>query len=302
MSSPLRQIFFFPLMAYLTERGGIAILKNMTVPRVLTIAGSDALSGGGAQTDLTTFSEYGAFGFAALTALVTCEDDDYTVNPLAAELLEAQLAAPLKEYTEKRLAAIKTGLLPDEETVYIAASFARECPEAALVVDPVLVFKEMDDREAARVKNVLVKELLPRSLVVTPNLEEARILSGRETLETEKDRQEAAQIIFSYGPQNVLIKGGSRVKGDDALDLLYDGHEFITLKAPKIAAGTVNGAGCALSAAITAQIAWGRSLKEAVVDAKEFVREALENGLVTEQGGSVWPAARRLRKRGSSRA
>lgn len=234
----------------------------------MTIAGSDPSGGAGIQADLKTFHQLGVYGASAITLLTVQNTVRVSrVEVLDAALVMEQITAVLEDIPP---GAVKTGALGDRAVVEAVASVDFPCP---LVVDPVTISKHgaplLDD--AAR--EAMARRLLPKAFLVTPNAEEAAALAGIEVNGVDAMR-EAALRIAELGPKAVLIKGG-HVAGDSAADILYDGREFVELRAPRIETRHTHGTGCTHSAAITAYLARGCDLHAAVRRAKRFIAEAI---------------------------
>ncbi|MCC5890478.1 MAG: bifunctional hydroxymethylpyrimidine kinase/phosphomethylpyrimidine kinase [Alkalibacterium sp.] len=270
----------------------------MTTPKLtLTIAGNDASGGAGIAADLKTFAEYGTFGIAALTVIATMDPNNnwsHGVTPIDASVVRDQLVTA---FAGPSIAAAKTGMLPNAEVVKVIAEEVRKHPTMPLIVDPVMVCK--GETEVLNPENVeAIKELLvPLATVITPNLFEAGQLAETGLLFTLEDMQKAARIIYEKGADVVVIKGGKALKGDEAIDLVYDGENFTTLKTRKIEQATNHGAGCTFAAAITAGIAKGLPPLEAVEKAKNFVTEAIEAGFKYNQFvGPVFHSGYRLNR------
>lgn len=251
----------------------------MTTPKLtLTIAGNDASGGAGIAADLKTFAEYGTYGIAALTVIATMDPEtnwSHSVTPIDAAVVKDQLVTA---FAGPEIAAAKTGMLPNADVVKVIAEEVRKHPDMPLIVDPVMVCK--GETEVLNPENVeAIKELLvPLATVITPNLFEAGQLAETGLLFTLEDMKKAARIIYEQGADVVVIKGGKALEGDEAIDLVYDGEHFTTLKAEKIKQAANHGAGCTFAAAITAGIAKGLTPIEAIEKAKSFVTEAIEAG------------------------
>jgi len=225
----------------------------------LSIAGSDPSGGAGIQADLKTFHQFGVYGEAVVTLLTvqnTCGIE--RVEVLAPDLVAAQIRAVIADIPP---GAAKTGALGNDAVAAAVAELA-EAFDFPLVVDPVMAAKG-----GAR----LGGRFLP-AFLLTPNLEEASALVGFAVDDAASMRR-AAEILHEQGARNVLIKGG-HLRGD-ALDLLYTGGEFHEFSAPRIATRHTHGTGCTYSAAITAELAKGTDLIEAVRRAKAFITEAI---------------------------
>lgn len=231
-------------------------------PVALTIAGSDPSGGAGIQADLKTFHQFGAYGQAVITLLTVQNTVSVSaVEPLSGDLVGRQLDAVLSDI---RPGAVKTGALGTAEIIEAVA--ARDLP--MLVVDPVMISKHGSALLGSDARDALVRLLLPKALLVTPNLPEAASLCGGEF-----SPNEAARRIRGLGPQAVLIKGGH--SGTDANDLLFDDAGFHLLPAERIDTRHTHGTGCSYAAAITALLAGGAPLLESVARAKTWITEAI---------------------------
>lgn len=263
---------------------------------ILTIAGSDTLGGGGLQADLKTFEDHQLFGLTAITCVATMQDGKFTIADMPASLLAAQLES-LSENTDLR--GIKLGLLHSIEAIHLVRDFLRSY-SVPVVLDPVLAFKETEATYQRSYREALVKELFPFAAIVTPNLAEAELLSGVTIIDIPTMKQ-AAEIILSYGPKTVVIKGGQRLAGRIAYDLFYDGRDFQLLEKPKLAATTINGAGCTFASAIAAELVRGNDLLRAVELGKAFVYQSIQHGIILKNGdGNVWPQGRNAIKEGGN--
>jgi len=238
-------------------------------PVALTIAGSDASGGAGLQADLKTFHQFGVYGEAVPT-LITVQNSLRVsrVEVLASELVREQIEAVLEDIPPD---AAKTGALGSAEMVRMVARAAAEW-RFPLVVDPVMVSKHGRPLLADDAVRALGEELLPRAFLVTPNLPEAAALTGM-AVSTLPEMRRAASAICAMGARAVLVKGGH--SEGDATDLLYDGVEWREFPAPRLASAHTHGTGCAYSAAITAGLARGEALGDAVERAKRWIHEAI---------------------------
>ncbi|MCQ2559922.1 MAG: pyridoxine/pyridoxal/pyridoxamine kinase [Clostridia bacterium] len=252
--------------------------------KVLSIAGSDSSGGAGIQADLKTFQEYKVYGMTALTAVATMNPEDnwsHTVYPLSLEALQSQLKTIIQGIG---VDALKTGMLGSKEIINLVAQTIQENHLKNVVIDPVMVCKGAEEALYPEVNQLLRDKLVPLALIVTPNLFEAAQLSGLNEVKTLEDMKKAAVLIKEKGCGFVLIKGGSRLEEEKyAVDLLYDGQQFTYLEGEKIVTSHTHGAGCTYSAAITAGLAQGKELKEAVQQAKQFVTAAIKAGFPLNQ-------------------
>ena len=237
---------------------------------VLTIAGSDPSGGAGIQADLKTFQAFGVHGTTVVTS-VTVQNtvgvrDRHDVPPA---IVAAQLDAVLDDLP---IAAAKTGLLPDARLVDVVVERLSARPIAALVVDPVLVATSGDALAAPSALTAIRDRLVPIATLVTPNLSEAEALTGRP-VQSVAAMRDAAVALRARGARAVLVKGGHLP--ERACDVLATAEDVYELDAPRLELGPVHGTGCTLSAAITAELAVGRTLVDAVRSARDYVRRAL---------------------------
>ncbi len=238
-------------------------------PVALTIAGSDPSGGAGLQADLKTFHQFGVYGEAAVTLLTvqnTCGVSE--VMCLEPRMVRAQVEAVLADIPP---AAVKTGALGSAEIIEAVADLAPRLG-APLVVDPVMISKHGAPLIAGDARHALMERLLPRAALVTPNLHEAEALARIE-VRTEEEMEEAARRIHGCCGAAVLVKGGHLA--GEAADLLFDGRQARWYRAPRFDTPHTHGTGCTYSAAITACLASGATLEEAVARAKRFIAEAI---------------------------
>jgi hydroxymethylpyrimidine/phosphomethylpyrimidine kinase len=239
-------------------------------PVALTIAGSDPSGGAGLQADLKTFHQFGVYGEAVVT-LVTVQNTVRVsrVDVLPPDLVLEQIAAVLEDIPPM---AAKTGALGSATIVEAVARAARDF-KFPLVVDPVMVSKHgaplLPDDAGVAVRTLL----LPAAAVITPNVPEAQALTGIEIRNADAMRS-AARKLVEMGARAALVKGG-HMEGE-ASDVLFDGSQFREFPAPRVATPHTHGTGCTYSAAITACLAAGDGLAEAVGRAKRFIHRAIE--------------------------
>ncbi|MCZ2257474.1 bifunctional hydroxymethylpyrimidine kinase/phosphomethylpyrimidine kinase [Sporosarcina sp. G11-34] len=249
----------------------------MTLKKTLTIAGSDTSGGAGIAADLKTFQEHGTYGMTALTVIVTMDPDNnwsHNVYSLPIDVLKAQIKTALSTGVD----AIKTGMLSTEEVIETAGNAIAESGLDHVVIDPVMVCKGEDEVLNPGNVGAMVNYLLPKAEIVTPNLFEAGQLAGMKTPKTVEDMKAVAEKIHALGARNVVIKGGKQLVHDKAADLFYDGKTFTLLEAEKTDTNYNHGAGCTFAAAITANLANGLAVKDAVIEAKRFVSAAIAHG------------------------
>ncbi|QVV91965.1 bifunctional hydroxymethylpyrimidine kinase/phosphomethylpyrimidine kinase [Weissella tructae] len=268
----------------------------MMTQRLVTIAGSDSLAGGGIQADLATFTEYGYQGVSVLTSIVTVLGDDFNIYPVDQSVLAEQLTSV---FSLADIAGVKTGLIPNQEhfemiTDYLNTHVLGKMP---IIVDPVMVVKESDAWDISEIITLFKTRLLPLATVITPNLSEAELLVGYE-IQTTADMEKAAQELYDMGPEVVVIKGGARLSGQSAIDIVFDGHEWMMLENQKLETEFNNGAGCTFSAAITSNLSQHKQVFDSVADAKDFVYKGITYGVrldAQQNLGNVWQSARRIK-------
>lgn len=260
--------------------------ETVTLPVALTIAGSDSGGGAGIQADLKVFFALGCHGTSALTALTAQNTVGVTgIHEVPADFVTAQVEAVADDIG---VAAAKTGMLASAEIIAAVAKVV-DVYRFPLVVDPVFVSKHRNRLLAEDAVGALKDLLLPRALVITPNLFEAGALLGRE-IETLEDMESAAMQLHDAGARNVLVKGGHLIDEDQAIDVLFDGDSIERLYGPRFDTEDTHGTGCALSAAITARLAHGDTVHDAVHLAKGFISGAIQHGLRVGKGfGPVNP-------------
>lgn len=233
----------------------------------LTIAGSDPSGGAGIQADLKTFHQFGVYGTAAITLLTVQNTRRVSrVEMIDPALVLEQVRAVLEDVPPN---AAKTGALGATRMIQAVASLDLRCP---LVVDPVMISKHGAPLMEADARESLIRDLLPKAFLATPNLHEAAAITGREVTDLDTMKR-AADKIAALGARAVLIKGG-HLEGD-ALDLLLDAGGFEQFRSPRVHTAHTHGTGCTYSAAITALLARGENLRDAVAAAKRFITEAI---------------------------
>lgn len=257
----------------------------MNLKKTVTVAGSDTSGGAGIQADLKTFQERDVYGMTVLTTVVTMDPANgwsHNVYAMPLDWVGMQFETTLRGIG---VDALKTGMLGSPEIIRLTAEKIDEYGIERVVVDPVMVCKGGDSDDVLHPEAVAaMKEwLLPRSLVVTPNVYEAKQLSRLSSIQTLDDMKEAAVAIHKLGPKYVLIKGGAKLDYSQAVDILYDGSSFELLESEKIPSTYTHGAGCTYSAAITAELAKGNDVVQAVRTAKEFITAAIRHGFALNE-------------------
>lgn len=248
----------------------------------LTIAGSEATGGAGAQADLRTFQALDVFGMVALTCIVSFDpkaDWSHRFVPVDSNVIGDQLEAITTAYPSEQLSVTKIGMLGTPDTISTVAGVLGKRPFQHVVLDPVLICKGQEPGAALDTDRALQTHIVPLATFITPNHFESLALSGMTSIETVEELTEAAQRIHKLSGAAVLAKGGVHLPGSDAVDVFVDGTTVEVLSAPKIGEVQVAGAGCTLAAAVTAGLARGDSPLEAARRAKEFVTDGIRGRL-----------------------
>ncbi|MBI2713862.1 MAG: bifunctional hydroxymethylpyrimidine kinase/phosphomethylpyrimidine kinase [Rhizobiales bacterium] len=238
----------------------------------VTIAGSDSSGGAGIQADLKTFAALGVYGASAITALTAQNTRGVSaIYDVPADFIAAQIDAI---FSDLAVGAVKIGMLSQTATIEAVAERLAHHRARNIVLDPVMVATSGDRLLAREAIDALSNLLIPRALIVTPNLAEAAALTGANLARNEREMETQAREILALGPRAVLIKGGHS-EGEQAVDLLIGEGEVVRLIAPRIATKNTHGTGCTLSSAIAAGLAKGRDLIAAVQEAKAYVTAAI---------------------------
>ncbi|WP_345241048.1 bifunctional hydroxymethylpyrimidine kinase/phosphomethylpyrimidine kinase [Pontibacillus salipaludis] len=250
-----------------------------SVKGALTIAGTDPSGGAGIQADLKTFQELDVYGMSVITSVVAQNTLGVTgVRHLEASFIKKQLQSVTSDMP---VHAVKTGMIANAEMIKAIADHLRPL-SLPLCVDPVMIAQSGDALVDRKALQTMLDELLPLATIVTPNIPEAEALTGQH-LESEEDRYKAAKsIVHDFGSSSVVVKGG-HLDGE-ATDLFYDGETFETFSSPRFDTLHTHGTGCTYAAAITAELAKGKSVREAVNIAKEFISAAIEHTLEIGHG------------------
>lgn len=258
------------------------MIPDSEIRRVLSIAGSDPSAGAGTQLDLKIFQRLGVYGMTVITA-VTAQNTQgvQKIEKVAPRIIAAQIDSVVRDIG---VDACKVGMLYSPTAVDVVAEriHRREIPQ--VVLDPMIAAKDgtrlMLNPGIRRMKRFLI----PKALVVTPNVPEAEIFSGMSIVGLD-DLKQAAAIIHAMGCRYVLVKGG-HLEGEP-VDLLFDGESYLEFPGTRIEGTPVHGTGCALSSAITARIALGDSVPDAVKFAKDFVAGLIEGALKLGKGSRL---------------
>ena len=250
------------------------------VPKAMSVAASDSGAGAGIQADLKTFAAHGVYGTTAIVAITAQSTKGvYAIAEVPDEVIVAQIDMMMEDIGAD---AAKTGMLSSALIVEVVADRLAAWG-VPTVVDPVMISKSGDQVLQRNAVTAVKRHLIPMSRIVTPNIPEAEVLSGR-TIVTEDDLREAARAIHALGTGWVLIKGGHRAT--TATDVLFDGVEFVEMPSERIQSLNTHGTGCTLSAAITANLALGRAMVPAVEEAKSYLIGAIRAGYAIGGGHS----------------
>jgi hydroxymethylpyrimidine/phosphomethylpyrimidine kinase len=250
----------------------------------LTIAGSDSVAGAGIQADLKTFSELKVYGTSVITS-VTAQNTlgVQSIHDLPPDFIRIQLQSILSDV---RVDSVKMGMLSQKATVETVAETLHERGIENLVVDPIMVSKGGTVLLAEEARRSLRERLLPIAKIATPNIYEAGWLSGVNITGVD-DMKSAARVIHESGVEWILVKGG-HLK-ERVADILYDGKKMEVLDGDGSRWEEVHGTGCILSAAIAANLAKGLGVREAVSQARSYLREAVSGAVRIGQGWKVAP-------------
>ena len=248
-----------------------------TYPIVLSIAGSDSSGGAGIQADLKTFSALGVYGTTAITA-ITAQNTlgVHAQHPIPAEMVYNQIVAVLDDLHPS---FVKIGMLSNPEIVMAVADALSKYP-LSIVLDPVMVSSSGHRLLSVEAQEVIKQKLLPMATLITPNLPEMEALTGLP-LSTYKEKEKAARCLMNSGAKAILLKGGHE-EGDVKTDILFSnsatGIQSTLFTSETVATRNIHGTGCTLSSAITAFLARGLALEEAIVEAKKYISNAIQSG------------------------
>ncbi len=243
-------------------------------PIALTIAGSDSSGGAGIQADLKTFSALGAYGCSVITALTA----QNTLGVQAIADIEPDFIAQQLQsvFSDLSINAVKVGMLSRAATITTVADAIDHFQPGCLVFDPVMVATSGDMLLQQEAVSCLKEILLPKTTLITPNLAEAAVLSGREKPTSIQDMEAMVDPLLALGARAILLKGG-HLSGSKAIDLFHDGKQLHRLESPRVKTINTHGTGCTLSSAITALLARGYSLSEAVQGGKDYITGAISH-------------------------
>lgn len=248
-----------------------------TYPIVLSIAGSDSSGGAGIQADLKTFSALGVYGTTAITA-ITAQNTlgVHAQYPIPPQIVHDQIMAVVEDL---RPSFVKIGMLSNAEIV-LAVTEALSKYSLSIVLDPVMISSSGHRLLSVEAQEVIKQKLLPMATLVTPNLPEMKALTGLP-LSTYEEKEKAARCLMDSGARAVLLKGGHE-EGDVKTDILFSdsatGIQSAMFTSESVSTRNIHGTGCTLSSAITAFLARGLALEEAIVEAKKYITEAIRCG------------------------
>jgi hydroxymethylpyrimidine/phosphomethylpyrimidine kinase len=250
--------------------------------KALTIAGSDCSGGAGIQADLKTFAAHAVYGMSVITAVTAQNTLGVSrVQDLPREIISQQLDAV---FSDIPVDSLKVGMVSQASTIDTITQAVRKWRAKNVVIDPVMFSKNGYPLLQPAAIGVLIHKLFPLAALVTPNIPEAEVITGRR-ITCLSEMEVAAIAIAELGPRWVLVKGG-HLEGD-AVDVLCDGANCLHLSGRRIPSKHTHGTGCTLSAAISANLAQGLPMTEAVLRAKRYLSLAIEHGL--EIGKGVGP-------------
>lgn len=245
----------------------------------LTIAGSDSGGGAGIQADLKAFSALGVFGMSVITAITAQNTMEVRgVQNVELKMIQAQIEAV---FDDIKVGAVKIGMLSSSDVVEVVANSLKGYQPNYIVLDPVMISKGGHHLLQEEAILALKKTMIPLATMITPNIPEAEVLTGK-TIATNQEMKEACLSIHALGAKTVLLKGGHLA--GDANDLFYDGVNFHWFPEKRIETKNTHGTGCTLASAITANLAKGHTLIEAVRLAKQYITMAIKHSLTIGNG------------------
>jgi hydroxymethylpyrimidine kinase/phosphomethylpyrimidine kinase len=248
------------------------VSKQKNIPVVLTIAGSDSGGGAGIQADLKTFAALDVHGTSAITCITAQNPNGvYAIEMCSPAIVRKQIEAVFDELAPK---AVKIGMLYSKQIIAAVADFFSNFAHPPLVIDPVMVSTSGNPLLKPDAANLLCKKLFPKATLITPNIDEAEILTG-QAIHSVEDLRSAAKLLHHRFGCAALVKGGHLRKAKDAVDAFYNGNRDQLLSRSFIRAIRTHGTGCTYSAAIAAYLAHGFPLLKAVKNAKHYVTQSI---------------------------
>jgi hydroxymethylpyrimidine/phosphomethylpyrimidine kinase len=254
------------------EESGMAD-ASLDIPIALTIAGTDPTGGAGVQADLKTFSAYRVYGASVITALVAQNTQGVrAIHDVPPAFIAEQIASVFDDLDVK---AVKIGMLSQPQVIEtVAAALDRYAATGNLVLDPVMVAASGDRLLAPDAVDALRTVLIPKAVVITPNMPEAAVLLDEAPAEDENDMIRQAERLMTLGCRAVLLKGGHGA-GRESVDILLDERGVERFASHRVDTKNTHGTGCTLSSAVAAALALGYPLREAVRQGKQFISGAI---------------------------
>lgn len=253
----------------------------MEVKKCLTIAGSDCSGGAGVQADLKTFSAHGVYGASVITSVVAENTSRViSVHNMPVCEIAKQIDAVFEDID---IDSVKLGMLPTAEIIKAVAKKLKQYAPKFIVCDPVMVATSGDPLSERGIADAFAEHIFPMANLITPNLSETQAFVGGEISDI-KGMECAAEKLCKMGAKAVLVKGGHLT--DEAADVLFDNGKFTRFTSNRVDSPNTHGTGCTLSSAIAANLALGKSLAQAVGDAKVYITEAIENSYTVGKGHS----------------
>ena len=255
--------------------------------KILTVAGSDSSGGAGIQADLKTIALMGEYGLSVITALTAQNTQGvFRIHPVPLDFISSQWDAVVSDVG---VDAVKTGMLWDERVIKLLSQKLKRSRIPIKVFDPVMVSKSRAALLTMEGRSAFINDLLPLASIVTPNIPEAKILSGLK-IRTTQDMEKAAKKIYQMGAHTVLLKGG-HLRGQ-AVDIFFDGKEFFHFSSPRINTVHTHGTGCTFATAIAVELTRTPNMKDAIQKAKDFITAAITHSIPLGKGrGPVNPYA-----------
>ena len=247
--------------------------------KVLSIAGSDCSGGAGIQADLKTFSAHGVFGMSVIVSVVA-ENTSRVIDiqNIAPDIIEKQIDAVFEDID---VDAVKIGMLSGAECMRAVARKIRQYKPKNIVVDPVMYAKNGCPLMDMNAIDTLIGEIIPLADILTPNIPEAEMIAEMK-ISSVDDMEQAARKICGMGSEAAVVKGGHAA--GNALDVLFDKDGIYHFETARILTKNTHGTGCTFSSAIASELAKGRSMREAVERAKNYVTTAIKHSLSIGKG------------------
>lgn len=255
---------------------GVSSSKAKSMPVAMTVAGSDSGGGAGIQADLLTFSNLSVFGTSAITCLTAQNPDGVTAIEAMSPAFVLEQIKQVQTYFP--INGLKTGMLFDEDIIMAVSDFLQVHRSVAAVVDPVMVATSGAELLRPDAVRAIKEKLLPLATVITPNLDEIKVLLGDRPFDPESMLNAAKELVSQYGAA-ALVKGG-HLESDAIIDILLETDGSVTeLKSKRVKEINTHGSGCTLSAAIAAELAKGKPLKQSVESAHSYLQRGMRSPL-----------------------